>query len=87
MVTRVGTCSRSASSRIQEPSDESGPALQYLFVFPAEPGYLHERVYFCETALSKEVLLNCIDSSHYGSGRVVHSRGAILHKREKIRFT
>ena len=46
----------------------------------------HERVFFCETALSKEALLNRIDSSQYGSGRVVHSRGAILHQLEYLRF-
>ena len=46
----------------------------------------HERVVFCETALSKEALLNRIDSSQYGSGRVVYSRGAILHERKYLRF-
>ena len=42
----------------------------------------HERVSICETALSNEALLNRIDSGQYGAGRVAHSRGAILHKRD-----
>ena len=37
-VARVGTRSRSVSGRIQEPSGESVPTLQCLFVFPAKPG-------------------------------------------------
>ena len=32
---------------------------------------------------SKEALLNRIDSTQYGSGRVVHSRGATLKKNEE----
>ena len=78
MVAQVGTCSRCVSGRTQEPSGEPGPALQHLVVFTAGQVEEHERVFYCETALSKEALLNRIDSSQCGSGLVVHCRSAIL---------
>ena len=46
----------------------------------------HERVFFCETALSKEAPLDRIDSRQYGAGRVVHDWGAILHEGPCLRF-
>ena len=57
MVARVGTCSRSAKNRPVNQSQHVSSCFQRSQVEE------HERVLFCETTLSKEALLNRIDSS------------------------
>ena len=42
---------------------------------------VQERVFVREIAVSKKARLNRIDSSQYGSGRVIHCRGAIPDER------
>ena len=53
-----------------------------------QPGQVkeQERVFFCETTLSKKAPLDRIDSRQYGAGRVVHGWGAILHEGKYLRF-
>ena len=45
-----------------------------------------KRIFVRETAFAKKAPLHRVDSRQGCFGRVVHCRGAVLHKREDLRF-